>query len=537
MGRAGQAGVQSYRAWPRPRRADARRVARHSTHRRLPRRRQRRARGNQRAAARRARSARGRMPNGPSASTTPRPARRSSSPTNSSIACRSANSCAAKMAGARSSSALSDSDELTFGLSAALPAPDSDDEIGAVREIAPALQRSSTKSSNACTRRPAARSSSITAIVRPEGADTLQALKRHKKVDPLDRARRSRSHRACRFRRLVRLAEEAGLAVAGPVTAGLFPARAWPRVAREDVERRQPATRRTHRARSAPPDPCRRNGRSVQGDLPLEPQLAAPGGLLNAHGRRATALDSLRAWRSETRLLRPRGGVSTGIYASLNAGPGSRDDAAAVAENRRRIAAAFGAQPEQLVSVHQVHSPDRAHRRRALLRSTPRSATRWSPPRPASCSARSPPIARPCCSPIHRRSVIAAAHAGWSGALAGVLENAVARMCEAGAERSRIAAAIGPCIHQKSYEVGPEFEAEFIAADPAHRRFFVPGAADRRRFDLPGFCAERLRAQGLNAVEVLPHDTYAEGESLFSHRRGVHDGASDYGRNCAAISL
>lgn len=231
-----------------------------------------------------------------------------------------------------------------------------------------------------------------------------------------------------------------------------------------------------------------------------------------------------------------RGGVSTGVYASLNAGPGSRDESAAVAENRRRIAAAFGVQPEQLISLHQVHSPI------ALMVDAP-----FPGPRPEADAlvTTTPGLLLSAlsadCAPVlladPQAQVIAAAHAGWRGALAGVLENVVARMCEAGAERSRIAAAIGPCIHQKSYEVGPEFEAEFIAADPAHRRFFVPGAANRRRFDLPGYCAEQLRAQGLNAVEVLPHDTYAEGEFLFSHRRGVHDGASDYGRNCAAISL
>lgn len=231
-----------------------------------------------------------------------------------------------------------------------------------------------------------------------------------------------------------------------------------------------------------------------------------------------------------------RGGVSTGVYASLNAGPGSRDESAAVGENRRRIAAAFGARAEQLISLHQVHSPIAVN-----------VVAPFSSPRPEADAlvTATPGLVLSAlsadCAPVlladPEARVIAAAHAGWRGALAGVLENVVARMCEAGADRSRIAAAIGPCIHQKSYEVGPEFEAEFIAADPAYMRFFVPGSADRRRFDLPGFCAQRLRTEGLSAVEVLPYDTYADAESLFSHRRGVHDGASDYGRNCAAISL
>jgi hypothetical protein len=133
--------------------------------------------------------------------------------------------------------------------------------------------------------------------------------------------------------------------------------------------------------------------------------------------------------------------------------------------------------------------------------------------------------------------VIAAAHAGWKGALTGILEATVQLMCAHGASAARIGAAIGPCIHQASYEVGPEFQSRFLSADPASARFFTPGRGDRFQFDLPGFCAKRLRTLGLAQVEILPSDTCALPTHYFSHRRAVRDNASDYGRNCAAIAL
>jgi YfiH family protein len=227
------------------------------------------------------------------------------------------------------------------------------------------------------------------------------------------------------------------------------------------------------------------------------------------------------------------GGVSTGIYASLNAGTGSSDDPEAVRENRRRIALALGARPERLVGVHQVHSPnvvtidapfsgDRPHAD-ALVTTTPGLALS---------------ILSADCAPVlladAEAGIIGAAHAGWKGALGGVLDAVVAAMRAAGARR--IAAAIGPCIHPRSYEVGPEFEAAFTGADPAYSRFFAAGAGDRRRFDLPGFCALQLETLGVAACETLPHDTYSN-LALFSHRRSVHAREGDYGRNCAAIVL
>lgn len=230
------------------------------------------------------------------------------------------------------------------------------------------------------------------------------------------------------------------------------------------------------------------------------------------------------------------GGVSSGIYASLNAGTGSGDDPVNVTENRRRIAAAFDTERERLVGVHQVHSPTavfidgpwQGERPRAdgLVTTTPKLAIS---------------ILTADCAPIlfadSEARVIGAAHAGWRGALGGVIESTVRLMTEHGGQRDRIAAAIGPCIHQASYEVGPEFEAEFLAVDPAYARFFVGGEGDRSRFDLPGFCGSQLGAAGVTRIETLPLDTYAHPAQLHSHRRSVHQKLGDYGRNCSAIML
>jgi polyphenol oxidase len=230
------------------------------------------------------------------------------------------------------------------------------------------------------------------------------------------------------------------------------------------------------------------------------------------------------------------GGVSTGIYASLNAGTGSGDNPANVQENRRRIASALGVAPDQLIGVHQVHSPT------AVFVSAP-----WPGQRPhADALVTTTPglaisVLTADCTPIlftdTQARVVGAAHAGWRGAIGGVIESTVRLMEERGAKRSNIAAVIGPCIHQASYEVGPEFEAEFLAVNPAYARFFVPGDGDRRRFDLPGFCAARLAGAGVSQVEALPLDTYAESTRLHSHRRSVHEKAGDYGRNCSVIML
>jgi YfiH family protein len=263
--------------------------------------------------------------------------------------------------------------------------------------------------------------------------------------------------------------------------------------------------------------------------MPVEPQPAAASGILNPWTAGALAGVKHGFFGRE-------GGVSTGIYASLNAGTGSGDDAANVQENRRRIAAAFGVERGRLVGVHQVHSPT------AVFIEKPWTGER---PRADALVTTTPNLAISIltadCTPIlfadAQAGVVGAAHAGWRGALGGVIENTIWLMTDYGARREHIAAAIGPCIHQASYEVGPEFEAEFLAADPDYTRYFVPGKNDRRLFDLPKFCADRLAAAGVTQVEPLPFDTYTQATQLHSHRRSVHEKAGDYGRNCSVIML
>jgi YfiH family protein len=226
------------------------------------------------------------------------------------------------------------------------------------------------------------------------------------------------------------------------------------------------------------------------------------------------------------------GGVSTGLYASLNAGPGSKDAPEAVAENRARIASRVGITPAHLVSLYQVHSP-----------AAVRVDAPFTEPRPqADAMVSATPglalgILTADCAPIlfadEAAGVIGAAHAGWRGALGGVIEACAELMETCGASRKNIRAAIGPCIHQPSYEVGPDFKAAFAGAEA----FFKPGRGDRLLFDLPGYCAMRLTAAGIAQIDVLPFDTYSEPQALFSHRSSVHQNEPDYGRNCAVIAL
>jgi YfiH family protein len=229
-----------------------------------------------------------------------------------------------------------------------------------------------------------------------------------------------------------------------------------------------------------------------------------------------------------------KGGVSSGIYASLNAGAGSKDAPAAVSENRRRIASAFDLPPERLVGVHQVHSPIAVHvdapwpnerpHADALVTTTPGLALA---------------IVTADCAPVlladAEAGVIAAAHAGWRGAIGGVIEAAIRTMVEAGAKTERIVAAIGPCIQQASYEVGPDLAAQ--CAEWERDQFFKPALGDRLMFDLPGLCVARLQRAGVKEVEDLRIDTYADSASLFSCRRSSHEKLEDYGRNCAIIAL
>jgi YfiH family protein len=235
-----------------------------------------------------------------------------------------------------------------------------------------------------------------------------------------------------------------------------------------------------------------------------------------------------------------RGGVSRGPYESLNCGLGSGDEAALVAENRARAAAALGLAAGALVTCYQVHGTEAV---------PVDGAAPWTPdarPRADALVTRAPGVAlgvltADCAAVLlaePHAGVVGAAHAGWRGALAGVLEAAVAAMERLGAARESIRAAVGPCIAQDSYEVGPEFPAPFFARAEADRRFFSPGSGDGRwRFDLAAYVAERLRSHGLAEVAASAHDTYAEAELFFSHRRARHRGEPDYGRCLAAIAL
>lgn len=233
-----------------------------------------------------------------------------------------------------------------------------------------------------------------------------------------------------------------------------------------------------------------------------------------------------------------QGGVSSGVYASLNGGLGSQDSAENVAENRARMAAALDVAPHCLLTAFQIHSPDVA------IVETPWPTQKR--PRADAIVTRLPGLAigvtTADCGPIlladPQARVIGAAHAGWRGALAGVAEATVAAMEKLGAERSRIRAALGPMIRQANYEVGPDLLARFAADDSANDRFFHPAArAGHALFDLAGYIGARLARAGVRQFEDLGLCTYAEPARFFSFRRTTHRGEPDYGRHVNAIAL
>jgi polyphenol oxidase len=232
------------------------------------------------------------------------------------------------------------------------------------------------------------------------------------------------------------------------------------------------------------------------------------------------------------------GGVSQGVYASLNGGVGSRDTPEAVTENRARIAAELGAAPERLAVPFQIHSPDAI----AITELWPESAR----PRCDALVTATPGLALGVtgadCGMIlfadERARVIGAAHAGWKGALTGIVEATVAAMERLGARRDAIAAALGPCIAPASYEVGPEFVAAFDGAGEDTKRFFVASRkAGHSMFDLNGYIAERVARAGVDRFEDLRLDTYADEDRFFSYRRTTHRKDPDYGRLVSAIVL
>jgi YfiH family protein len=232
-----------------------------------------------------------------------------------------------------------------------------------------------------------------------------------------------------------------------------------------------------------------------------------------------------------------RGGVSTGVYSSLNVGRGSGDEAQAVVENRRRAAAWFGAEASALSTCYQIHSAT------ALV-----ADQRWGDERPKGDAVVTAMPGVVCgalaadCAPVlladSEAHVVAAAHAGWRGALAGVVEAAVTAMAGLGADRDRIVAAVGPCIGPDSYEVGTDFLDEFMRRAPEAERFFRPGAApDKRLFDLPSFVLDRLARAGVRRAEWIRRNTCTEPQLFFSNRRAHHRGEPDYGRLLSAIML
>ncbi len=232
-----------------------------------------------------------------------------------------------------------------------------------------------------------------------------------------------------------------------------------------------------------------------------------------------------------------RDGVSSGLYASLNCGPGSADDAGAVAANRAAAAAGLGLGSAPLITGYQVHGDA------VLVIDEPPTGV---PPCVDGLVTAAPGIALGVltadCAPVlfadPAARVVAAAHAGWRGALAGIVEATVAAMAANGAAPERIRAAIGPCIAQASYEVGGDLRAAVVARDPADARYFVTGARSGRwLFDLSAYVAGRLRATGIADVEEVGFDSYADEARFFSYRRARHRGESDYGRCLSAIAL
>ena len=231
------------------------------------------------------------------------------------------------------------------------------------------------------------------------------------------------------------------------------------------------------------------------------------------------------------------GGVSEGIYAALNGGLGSRDDPEHVRENRRRIAEHMGVMPQQFLSVHQIHSPDAV-----VATASWDSTTR---PKADAIVTKSSTLAigvtAADCGPIlfvdPNARVIGAAHAGWKGALTGIVESTIDAMEKLGADRSGMVAAIGPLIRQHSYEVGGEFVERFLDDDADNAMYFIPSNRDgHAMFDLGGYIRMRLENAGVLMIDDLGVDTYSD-ERCFSYRRSVHRQEPDYGRHVHAIAL
>jgi YfiH family protein len=232
------------------------------------------------------------------------------------------------------------------------------------------------------------------------------------------------------------------------------------------------------------------------------------------------------------------GGVSEGIYASLNAGVGSNDNPERVTENRARMAGALDVAPEHFLTCYQIHSPN------VVVADAPWPATER--PHADAIVTQRPGIAigvsTADCGPVlladTQAGVIGAAHAGWRGALTGVTDATIDAMERLGADRARIVAALGPMIRQSNYEVGADLIERFRAEDPGSEKFFAPAArANHAQLDLAGYVAARLRRAGITSIDDLGLCTYADPDRFFSYRRTTHRGEPDYGRHVNAIAL
>ncbi|NVK20040.1 MAG: peptidoglycan editing factor PgeF [Methylocystaceae bacterium] len=233
-----------------------------------------------------------------------------------------------------------------------------------------------------------------------------------------------------------------------------------------------------------------------------------------------------------------KGGISTGVYNSLNCAWGSKDDLKDVLTNRALVVQALGPDVSDLLSAAQVHSN--------RVQIVDRIWSRERAPELDALVTKEPYIALGIltadCAPVlfsdDDNRVIGAAHAGWKGAIGGVLENTVEAMVSIGAERAKIKAAVGPCIHQPSYEVDTGFRKTFLNMDPAFASYFTDGQSENKyQFDLPGFVIAKLDGLALASVEGSRVDTYEDEENFFSYRRTTHRSEPDYGRQISAIVL
>lgn len=230
-----------------------------------------------------------------------------------------------------------------------------------------------------------------------------------------------------------------------------------------------------------------------------------------------------------------KGGASSGVFSGLNCGKGSSDLSEIVSINRARVAKAMEVPPENLITVHQVHSAD------VQVIDGPQSGQAKADAMVTATPGLALSVLTADCQPVlladHKAGVIGAAHAGWRGALDGVLEETVTAMERLGADAARIRAVIGPAISQQAYEVGQDFLERFLEDDPQNHRFFVNGAHGKYHFDLPAYGLARLRQAGVAEAAWTRHCTYGDPGRFYSFRRTTHAGEADYGRLISVICL